>query len=162
MKLNKKLNKGFTIIEVMIVLAIAGVIMGIVLIAVPNLQRNSRNNQLRADANNVLGYVADFVQSNNGTMPTAVCYDSASGAINMVISGTCTASATSNVGKIRPSISFSTGTTQPTATQTLVLALNSKCAGSSLPSTATTTNRAVAVAYVTETTGSTANACVEN
>ncbi|MDQ3065292.1 MAG: prepilin-type N-terminal cleavage/methylation domain-containing protein, partial [bacterium] len=36
----KNNNKGFTIIEVLIVLAIAGLIMLIVFLAVPALQRN--------------------------------------------------------------------------------------------------------------------------
>ena len=40
----KKDQKGFTIIEVMIVLAIAGLIIAVVLVAVPQLQRNQRNN----------------------------------------------------------------------------------------------------------------------
>ena len=39
----KKSNQGFTIIEVMIVLAIAGLILLIVFLAVPALQRNGRN-----------------------------------------------------------------------------------------------------------------------
>ena len=38
-------QKGFTIIEVMIVLAIAGLIILIVFLAVPALQRNGRNTQ---------------------------------------------------------------------------------------------------------------------
>ena len=39
----KKHRSGFTIIEIMIVLAIAGLIMLIVFLAVPALQRASRN-----------------------------------------------------------------------------------------------------------------------
>jgi prepilin-type N-terminal cleavage/methylation domain-containing protein len=42
--LKTKRAEGFTIIEVMIVLAIAGLIMVIVFIAVPQLQRNQRAN----------------------------------------------------------------------------------------------------------------------
>jgi prepilin-type N-terminal cleavage/methylation domain-containing protein len=45
----KKRNEGFTIIEVMIVLAIAGLIMLVVFLAVPALQRNSRNTQRNND-----------------------------------------------------------------------------------------------------------------
>ncbi len=43
----KNKNEGFTIIEVMIVLAIAALILIIVLLAVPALQRNSKNTTLR-------------------------------------------------------------------------------------------------------------------
>ena len=45
----KKRNQGFTIIEVMIVLAIAGLIMLIVFLAVPALQRNQRNTARKQD-----------------------------------------------------------------------------------------------------------------
>lgn len=45
---------GFTIIEVLIVLAIAGLIMLVVFLAVPNLQRNNRNNSIIGEASRVL------------------------------------------------------------------------------------------------------------
>ena len=52
--MRQKLNegnkeKGFTIIEVMIVLAIAGLILLIIFLAVPALQRNVRNTQRKTD-----------------------------------------------------------------------------------------------------------------
>lgn len=66
---NKKSDKGFTIIEVMIVLAIAGLIMLIVFLAVPALQRNSRNTQRKNDISNLLGGIADFQTNNSGKLP---------------------------------------------------------------------------------------------
>jgi prepilin-type N-terminal cleavage/methylation domain-containing protein len=51
MKLPSKNTNGFTIIEVIIVLAIAGLIILIVLLAVPALQRNARNTSRKSDAN---------------------------------------------------------------------------------------------------------------
>jgi prepilin-type N-terminal cleavage/methylation domain-containing protein len=62
-------KSGFTIIEVLIVLAIAGLIMLIVFLAVPALQRNSRNTQYRNDAAAYLGAVNEFMASNNGNLP---------------------------------------------------------------------------------------------
>ena len=47
-------DDGFTIIEVMIVLAIAGLILLLVFRAVPALQRSSRNNQRKHDASLLL------------------------------------------------------------------------------------------------------------
>ena len=44
-----KSKSGFTIIEVLIVLATAGLILVIIFIAVPVLQKNSRNNRRRND-----------------------------------------------------------------------------------------------------------------
>ena len=68
--IQKKQSGGFTIIEVMIVLAVAGLIMLIVFLAVPALQRNSRNTQIRSDAANVLAGVNEFITNNNGSLPT--------------------------------------------------------------------------------------------
>lgn len=69
-KLQKE-NKGFTIIEVLIVLAIAGLILLIVFLAVPALQRNSRNTQAKNEAASILGAVNERVNNNNGTLPVS-------------------------------------------------------------------------------------------
>ncbi len=67
-KLNKS-NKGFTIIEVLIVLAIAALILLIVFLAVPALQRSSRNTQRKNDAASIGGAIANFISNNGGTVP---------------------------------------------------------------------------------------------
>ena len=67
----KKNQSGFTIIEVLIVLAIAGLIMVAVFTAVPALQRNGANTTKRGDAAKVIGAVAEFVSNNNGKVPVA-------------------------------------------------------------------------------------------
>jgi prepilin-type N-terminal cleavage/methylation domain-containing protein len=71
----KKDNKGFTIIEVLIVLAIAGLILLIVFLAVPALQRNSRNTQVKNGAAAILATANEYVANNNGSLPTAVSID---------------------------------------------------------------------------------------
>jgi len=71
LKQPKTKEQGFTIIEVLIVLAIAGLIMLIVFLAVPALQRNSRNTQRRSDASHLSGLINENVTNNNGTPPTA-------------------------------------------------------------------------------------------
>jgi prepilin-type N-terminal cleavage/methylation domain-containing protein len=71
-KLKKSNNKGFTIIEVMIVLAIAGLILLIVLLAVPALQRNSRNSAIKNDAGAITGAISTFESDNDGAQPTAI------------------------------------------------------------------------------------------
>jgi prepilin-type N-terminal cleavage/methylation domain-containing protein len=69
----KKSNKdGFTIIEVMIVLAIAGLILLIVFLAVPALQRSSRNTQRKNDAAAVGASIANYIANNGGTVPTEI------------------------------------------------------------------------------------------
>lgn len=66
----KKKDTGFTIIEVMIVLAIAGLILLIVFLAVPALQRNSRNTGRTSEASRFASAVANFVSNNGGTVPS--------------------------------------------------------------------------------------------
>ena len=69
--LRKRSEKGFTIIEVMIVLAIAGLILVVVLVAVPQLQRNQRNSARRNDASRVATAVSNWVSNNNGAVFTS-------------------------------------------------------------------------------------------
>ena len=71
-QLRKNRESGFTIIEVMIVLAIAGLILLIVLLAVPALQRNSRNTQIKNDAANIVGAISTFATDNDGTVPNKI------------------------------------------------------------------------------------------
>jgi prepilin-type N-terminal cleavage/methylation domain-containing protein len=68
MNLQQK-NKGFTIIEVVLVLAIAGLIFLIVFLALPALQRQQRDTQRRSDAGRVLTAVQNFQSNNNGKVP---------------------------------------------------------------------------------------------
>ena len=69
--INKKRQEGFTIIEVLIVLAIAGLIILIVFLAVPALQRNARNTTYKNDAAALLTGTSEFINNNNGTVPVA-------------------------------------------------------------------------------------------
>lgn len=71
-KLKKTDSKGFTIIEVMIVLAIAGLILLIVFLAVPALQRNSRNTQRKADSAHIGSLIGEYESNNNGKVPATV------------------------------------------------------------------------------------------
>ena len=72
MKIKQTNQKGFTIIEVLIVLAIAGLIMLVVFLAVPALQRNQRNGGRRTDASRLSAAANDFVTNSNGNLPTAI------------------------------------------------------------------------------------------
>jgi len=69
--LAKRKASGFTIIEVMIVLAIAGLIMVIVFIAVPQLQRQQRNNARTSVINRISTEVNNYASNNVGAIPTA-------------------------------------------------------------------------------------------
>jgi len=70
MRLNlKKRNQGFTIIEVLIVLAIAGLILAIVFLAVPQLQRNSRDNSRQNIVTRLKAELETYSSNNQGTYP---------------------------------------------------------------------------------------------
>ena len=53
----------------MIVLAIAGLVLAIVFIAVPALQRNSRDTQRKGDISALQSSIATYVGNNNGRIP---------------------------------------------------------------------------------------------
>lgn len=148
-------QEGFTIIEVLIVLAIAGLILLVVFLAVPALQRNSRNTQSKSAAAAVLATTNEFVSSNNGAQPTAV------NILNGTITVSSTAAGTTSVtGKTQGGYTASVGTAMPTTPGTYVLYLNRKCNGNAFATTAT--NRAFAVGYVIETASGTVAQCTES
>ncbi len=68
MKTLKKNNSGFTIIEVLIVLAIAGLILLVVFLAVPALQRNARNTSRKSDVSALLAAVTEDSSNNGGSL----------------------------------------------------------------------------------------------
>ncbi|HVS79130.1 MAG TPA: type II secretion system protein [Candidatus Saccharimonadales bacterium] len=63
-----KRQQGFTIIEVMIVLAIAAVILLIVLLAVPALERSSRNTQRNNDAAQLASAINTCLANHNSVL----------------------------------------------------------------------------------------------
>ena len=64
-----KSKKGFTIIEVVLVLAIAGLIFLMVFIALPALQRSQRNTRRRSDMARILSAFTEYQSNNGGKMP---------------------------------------------------------------------------------------------
>lgn len=64
-----KRQEGFTIIEVLIVLAIAGLLMAVVFIAVPQLQRNSRDNARQNMVQRLKTEMETYSGNNQGRYP---------------------------------------------------------------------------------------------
>ena len=65
-KTNINSKKGFTIIEVVLVLAIAGLIFLMVFIALPALQRNQRDTQRRNDYSMLSSAITSYASNNGG------------------------------------------------------------------------------------------------
>lgn len=66
----KQKEKGFTIIEVVLVLAIAGLIFLMVFIALPALQRSQRDSQRKNDLSRVLSQLQQYQSNNRNALPT--------------------------------------------------------------------------------------------
>ncbi|MDO4399218.1 MAG: prepilin-type N-terminal cleavage/methylation domain-containing protein, partial [Candidatus Saccharibacteria bacterium] len=65
-----KKKTGFTIIEVSLVLAIAGLIFLMVFIALPQLQRQQRDSRRRDDILSFLETVKKYQTNNRGALPS--------------------------------------------------------------------------------------------
>ncbi len=68
-KTTAKTDRGFTIIEVVLVLAIAGLIFLMVFIALPALQRGQRDTQRRGDASTFMTQLTSYSTNNKGQIP---------------------------------------------------------------------------------------------
>ncbi len=69
MEVNNK-AKGFTIIEVVLVLAIAGLIFLVVFLALPALQRSQRDTQRKQDLAKFMSQVTGYQSNNQGVLPS--------------------------------------------------------------------------------------------
>lgn len=142
-----KRKEGFTIIEVMIVLAIAGLIMLIVFLAVPALQRNSRNTQRKNDAANYTAAVNEWSQNNKGVMPTDANVTAINDLANLGFlneptgTGSITAATTT------------TPVTNDTTVDTIKVATNAKCGGTGNVNGVYGGARAFVVLYSVEDSG---------
>lgn len=164
-KYKTKRDEGFTIIEVLIVLAIAGLIILIVFLAVPALQRNSRNTQRKNDAQNLIGAINEYTTNNNGQPPT----DSADGDGNTVVlsRGSGTNEQRVNLAFYAGTeVDFGTGGTAVTPvdhTGTLYIRTGAKCNtdGNDFTSDGATA-RSIAVVFAIETQGGAQGSCTES
>lgn len=143
-KLKKSQSEGFTIIEVMIVLAIAALILLIVLLAVPALQRNSRNTALKNDASAVSAGVNEYKSNNDGANPTGISATQVTGG-----------GATSPVSiKLQGGTGVSATATPGVGNIGYVLA--GACPGS------TANGRSVAIYYTIEQSGGSSTKCIDS
>jgi prepilin-type N-terminal cleavage/methylation domain-containing protein len=156
-KLRKsKKDQGFTIIEVLIVLAIAGLILLIVFLAVPALQRNSRNTQRKDDISRVGSAVQEFTNNNNGAIPAA-----ANNATIQALLGTLAYYQNTDVTVA----GTGPGTvTNGTTIDTVNIYTGAKCATMTggMGATSASSSRQIAIVYSTETGSGTAKLCVDS
>lgn len=146
---NHKDNRGFTIIEVLIVLAIAGLIMLVVFMAVPALQRNQRNNTRKAEASRIATLVSECLSNNNGN--TGLC----NSAGELIGDGTTNATATLPTQEYKELTTLTYTATAATANKTTAIVyFGRQCNTSSQGFTSSGVSpRQFALAYKTESGG---------
>jgi len=73
-KTKVKTKKGFTLLEILLVIAIIAILAGIVIIAInPSKQlADSRNAQRDTDVNTILNAAYQYAVDNNGTIPATI------------------------------------------------------------------------------------------
>ena len=150
MKLN---NKGFTIVEVLIVLAIAGVILATILIAVPALQRNSRNTKVKQAATALVAGAQEYASANGGTAPASAAWSAPT--VTWGATGT-TQTKTTVAGGITVTPSLGSGTIPATfAANTVYLITGAICSGNTAVS-----GTGTAVVYTVEA-GANTSGCIQ-
>lgn len=73
--INKAKGRGFTLIEVVIVLAIAALIILVVLQAVSAAQRGQRDNARKQKGGQIVSYLTQYASNTNGNYPKAADLD---------------------------------------------------------------------------------------
>ena len=142
---------GFTIIEVVLVLAIAGLIFLMVFIALPALQRNQRDTARKNEVSKVLSAVTSFQGNNRGAAPTL-----ANDRFAKYLDGT------NNPGATPPNVGLESGTTVTIGTgadstdvadvtpDNIVLVMGRKCDPANSARTIDGTNRQAAALITLE------------
>lgn len=152
-------SKGFTIIEVLIVLAIAGLIMLIVFLAVPALQRNSRNTQRKNDISGILGALGEYSSNNGGKLPSSTAtLGTAVG--NVTLGYYVAANVYYSVATVAVPATIGNGAGSATVvtTDNVIVVVGFKCA-SATTAPAASSSRSIAVVYAVESGGAPTYQC---
>jgi prepilin-type N-terminal cleavage/methylation domain-containing protein len=155
----KKKTEGFTIIEVLIVLAIAGLIMLIVFLAVPALQRNTRNTGRKNDAGRLSTAVNDYVSNDGDVLPATATWATActsilndAGALNQGAWAAANCTTTQGANSFVLVTGAATATAQTTGDEA-ILSTAAICNGTNATTATGATSRNAALLYDLETGG---------
>ena len=164
-KYQTKRQEGFTIIEVLIVLAIAGLIMLVVFLAVPNLQRSQRNNARKASVERIATAASNFVANNNGTLPTTsanvTSIISDAGTLSQYPGFAVAATLATAAANSLSLVAAGAGTPAALSVDGMQLVTGGKCGASGAATNAGASARNMALQYVQETSGGFTGVCTD-
>ncbi len=136
--------KGFTIIEVVLVLAIAGLIFLMVFIALPALQRGQRDTQRRDDVAQISSQMTSYQTNNGGNLPASTAFGSFLTTYAKDLKDPTSGSAYT--------AGSTTATTRPTAGQVQYIR-SASCSGENITTITPTNTRAGALRIMLENGG---------
>lgn len=93
-------KSGFTIIEVVLVLALAGLIMTMVFVALPAMQRSQRDTARKSNASAIAAAIVNYRSNNRGADPKN--WEAFSSYADNLSSDTETVSVRTGAGSVRP------------------------------------------------------------
>jgi prepilin-type N-terminal cleavage/methylation domain-containing protein len=141
--------KGFTIIEVVLVLAIAGLIFLMVFIALPALQAGQRDTARKSDVSNVASAVNSYASANRGKLPSEAALGTQLG----LASGSYS-SLSNNIKSVKvvdPGSANPTAGAKPVEDGVITVYIGLKCSSAANTSTQTTLERGTTRQYATVT-----------
>lgn len=151
MRATKEKAKGFTIIEVVLVLAIAGLIFLVVFLALPALQRGQRDQQRKQDLARFISQLVAYQSNNQGLLPTS--YSSSSSFVTNYLTNNQSFSDPSTGSTYTISTPTASATADTPAIGQILVYTSAKCdsgASSGVAALSTTNNRVVAVVIYQE------------
>ncbi len=154
-------SRGFTIIEVVLVLAIAGLIFLMVFIALPALQRGQRDTQRKDDLSRINTQLSNYQSSNRGKIPAVATTGSVANFVKKYLGDNPTSMKTGDE-YVDPSTgdgyTFVTGTDPSIASSNIDYQDKKICGDDGTPVSGTARNYVLRIALE----GQTAPYCIDN